>query len=219
MRLLSIAAAIIAAFTLSAAAETIRSTQGGTPIEITLSDGLSAYPLFRTFLRSDAEAAASDLAAEGARRVSVSDEAVFARGRFASVRREITADLGGAQPYRQIEGLTWDRDAQDFVRLDAFFDAGQQRDDALIAISHHLRETIKLRVWGGGVAGPYQPLVLQATNPDAAVLSNFTLSRGGLAFHYSPREIAPLSRGAPTVTTPLSIFSAFLNAEGRAAFR
>ena len=219
MRPFSFAAAFAAtAFAFSASAETIRVTDGATSGEIVLSDAAAAYPTFALFLRDDAEAAIGDLAAEGARSVSVRDRATVAGGRFASIRREVTADLGAASAYRQIEALTWDRAAQDFVRLDAFFDAGSDRDEALIAISHHVREAIKALVWGGAVDGVYQALVLQATNPDPAVLSNFTLARSGLTFHFSPREIAPLSKGAPSVSVPLSLFEPFLNATGREAF-
>ena len=129
------------------------------------------------------------------------------------------ADLGAARRYTQIEALTWDEAANDFIRLDHFFDLGRRRDEALIAISHHVREAIKNAVWRGSVSAAYQPLVLQATNPDPAVLANFTIEGDALAFHYSPREIAPLDVGAPVVRTPLSVFAAWLNANGRAAFR
>ncbi|MEL7464679.1 MAG: RsiV family protein [Pseudomonadota bacterium] len=216
---LALALAAPAFFAPLASAETIRMTEGGTTAEIVLSDAAAAYPTFALFLRDDAEAAVFDLAAEGARTVTVRDRATVAGERFTSIRREVEADLGAASAYRQIDALTWDREAQDFVRLDAFFDAGASRDEALIAISHHVREAIKALVWGGAVDGVYQPLVLQATNPDPAVLANFTLGRSGLTFHYSPREIAPLAKGAPSISVPRAVFEAFLNAAGREAFR
>ncbi|MEO1611889.1 MAG: RsiV family protein [Pseudomonadota bacterium] len=220
MRPFSFALAALALVTASgASAETIRYSEGGTVAEIALSDAVAAYPTLTLFLRDDAEAAVADLAAEGARSVAVRDRATAAGGRFASIRREVTADLGAASDYRQIEALTWDREAQDFARLDAFFDAGSARDEALIAISHHLREAIKAQVWGGTIDAVFQPLVLQATNPDPAVLANFTLDGRGLTFHFSPREIAPLAKGAPSISVPLSLFAPFLNGTGREAFR
>ena len=67
-------------------------------------------------------------------------------------------------------------------------------------------------------------MVEQATSPDVAVLSNFTLARGtvpgkaaGLTFHFSPKEIAPQGR-AQALTIPLSPFAKWLNADGRALF-
>ena len=205
--------------TTPAMAETITRTEAGTAVEIRLSDDLAAFPAFAAFLRSDAEAVVGDFVAEGAGRVGVRDRAVRRNARFASVLREVVADIGGAAPYRRIEAMTWDRAAQDFVRLDAFFDRGEARDEALIAISHHLREAISARVWAGAVDAAYKPLVLQATNPDPAVLSNFVLSDEGLAFYYSPREIAPLAKGAPAISAPLALFRAWLNPTGLAAFR
>lgn len=203
-----------------AAAETARETIGATEVAYSYADAVAAWPEFDAFLREDAETAARNVAGEGARRVAIVDQAAVRGGRYVSVLRRTEADLGGASPNIQLEALVWDGAAKDLVRLDAFFDAGAPRDEALIAISHHLREAIKADLWAGKVPIEFEPLVMQATNPDAVVLSNFTISSAGiLAFHYSPYEVAPYDKGPVSIEVPGHVFAPWLNAAGRAAFQ
>lgn len=203
-----------------ATAETVRDRVGQTEITLNFADAVAAYPEFDAFLRADARTAAQNLAAEGAPRFSVTDQAAVRAGRYVSVLRRWEEDLGGAHPHTRLEALVWDAAAKDFARLDDFFDAGEPRDEALIAISHYLRETIKADVWRGSPPIEFEPLIAQATNPDAVVLSNFTISSaGGLAFHYSPYEVAPYARGAISIELPTTVFGPWLNETGRLVFR
>lgn len=199
-------------------AATITDQRGGTTIQMTLAD-LPGHPSFQSFLREDAAAIADDYAVEGARRVDVVERITQSDARFASVLRRIEADIGGKEPNIYVEASVWDDSAADFVRLDALFDAGTSRDEALIVISRHLRETIRKRVWNGKINPAYLPLVEQATNPDPAVMANFTLENGGIAFHYSPYEIAPYAVGPVSILVPKSLFGTWLNGTGRAAIR
>lgn len=204
----------------AAGAETVNEKIGSTEATFRFADAVAAYPALDVFLRSDARTAAANVAAEGARRFEINDQAAIAGGRYVSVLRRTEADLGGAHPNAYVEALVWDGATRDFVRLDAFFDAGEPRDEALIAISHHLREAIAAEVWRSEIPPAFEPLVMQATNPDAVVLSNFTISSAGeLAFHYSPYEIAPYAKGAVSLAVPDFVFAPWLNETGRAVFR
>lgn len=201
---------------LPAAAEVLTRQIGETAARLELADGLP--PAFAAFMRDDAGAAAEDYATEGASRVEVTDRVVHRGPRFTSMVRRTEAALGGANPFVTVEALTWDAASEDFARLDTFFDAGEARDEALIAIAHAVREGLRRDVWGGQIAPAYLPLVEQASVPDASVLANFTLSPSGLAFHFSPREVAPYAQGAIAVAVPKSAFAAWLNETGRGVF-
>ncbi|MEM8751454.1 MAG: RsiV family protein [Pseudomonadota bacterium] len=220
----AVIALAFAASTIAAApawAETISLKTSSGPATLVLSDALGAHPRFATFLREDAREIALDYETENARRIRVEDQATYVDGTYASVFRRIEADLGGAAGANvYVEGLVWDGGAEDFLRLDDLFDAGEARDEALIALSRHLREGIRTQVWGGRIAKDYEPLVEQATSPDAAVLSNFTLKPGaaGLTFHYSPFEVAPYARGAIAVDAPTAVFAKWLNRKGQSLF-
>ena len=98
------------------------------------------------------------------------------------------------------------------------------REEALIAIAFRLKVGIAETIWGRKPPPDWSPLVEQATSPDVAVLSNFTLARGtapgkaaGLTFHFSPKEISPAGR-PQALTIPRSLFQVWLNADGRALF-
>ena len=203
-----------------ALAETVRLSPNGVNATLSFDERLAAHPAFDAFLREDAIAFAEDAGFDGARAFALEDRATRVDAGYASVLRRSETDYGGALPAVFVEALVWSGAAADFARLDAFFDDGPSQDEALIAISRHLRETIRKRVWGGRIAPAFEPLVSQATNPDAAVLSNFTLEpNGAVAFHYSPKEVAPLDRGAISILVPRDVFAAWLNREGRAAMR
>ena len=218
MRLPLIFAAVLAA--LPASAEVVNKSVGGMKARFDFADGLAGFNTIDTFLRLDAMETAEDYAAEKALGFRLTDRATRRDGRYVSVLRRTEADIGGAQPNIYVTAFAWDTATQDFIRLDHFFDPGAARDEALIAISHHLRTQIRQRIWGGKPAPAFLPLIEQATNPDAAVLSNFTMNgAAGLTFHYSPYEVAPYARGAIAVDVPTSVFSAWLNAQGREAFR
>ncbi|MEM7546152.1 MAG: RsiV family protein [Pseudomonadota bacterium] len=218
MRIAYLTAFMLAFMTAPLGAETITEQRGSTAVELELAD-LAAHPGFAAFLRDDAMAIADDYAAENARSVRVIDRITRTDGRFASVLRRSEADLGKPVANIYVEALVWDGNAEDLIRLDAFFDVGEPRDEALILISRHLRQMIGARVWGGKVDIAYVPLVEQATNPDPAVMANFTLEPGGLAFHYSPFEIAPLKAGQVSILVPKDIFAPWLNETGRRALR
>lgn len=205
----------------SASAESVVTRVGETPAALTFADGLSAYPDFDAFLRDDAQAAAEDYALEDAKSFKLVDRITHDDGRYVSVLRRTEADLGALRPNVYVEGLAWDGEAKDFVRLDAFFDRGEARDDALIAISHAIREAIRYKVWDGLISEAYKPLVAQATSPDPAVLANFTFAKGGrgLVFHFSPREVAPYEKGAAAVPVPKSVFAEHLNEAGEKVFK
>lgn len=217
------------AFALPAAAETLRADDGRVASVITLSDELTAYPAFAAFLRDEALAIREDatLIAEDDGKsgwvLEIADEAKVTTPAFASALRTVTMRQGnfGSQT---VEALNWDTEAQDFFRLDRFFAEGKQREEALIAIAFRLKEGIAENIWGRKVPPNWNPMVEQATSPDVAVLSNFTLAPGtapgkaaGLTFHFSPKEIAPAGK-SQALTIPLSLFKQWLNADGRAVF-
>lgn len=217
------------ALALPSAAETLRADDGRVSSVIQLSDAATGHPGFATFLRDEALAIREDAALTAAEddrsgwTVEITDRADLVTDSYASVLRSVTMRQGnfGSQT---IEALNWDAQAQDFFRLDKFFDEGEPREDALIAIAFRLKEGIAETIWGRKVPPEWNPLVEQATSPDVAVLSNFTLAPGtipgkaaGLTFHFSPKEIA--SAGKPqALTIPLSLFTRWLNADGRAVF-
>lgn len=218
MRLPLIFAAVLAA--LPASAEIVNKSVGGMNARFDFADGLAGFNTIDTFLRLDAIETAEDYAAEDARGFRLTDRATRRDERYVSVVRRTEADLGGAHPNVYVTAFAWDAEARDFIRLDHFFEPGAARDEALIAISHHLRSEIRKGIWGGKPAPAFLPLIEQATNPDAAVLSNFTMNGAtGLTFHYSPYEIAPYAKGAIAIDVPAGVFSAWLNDEGREAFR
>lgn len=211
------------------AAETLTTDDGRVTAVISLSDALDPHPSFATFLREEALAIREDAALTAAEddrsgwTVEITDSPSLVTAAYASVLRKVTMRQGnfGSQT---VEALNWNSGAQDFFRLDQFFDAGQPREDALIAIAFRLKEGIAKNIWGRKVPPDWNPMVEQATSPDLAVLSNFTLApsdipgkAAGLTFHFSPKEIAPAGR-SQALTIPLSLFSQWLNAEGRAVF-
>ena len=217
------------ALALPAAAETLRTDDGRVATVIELSDALAAHSGFSAFLREEALAIREDAAltaeedGKAGWKVEITDTAWLTTPAFASVLRTVTMRKGnfGSQT---VEALNWDAAANDFFRLDRFFDAGTQHEEALIAIAFRLKEGIAENIWGRKVPPEWNPLVEQATSPDVAVLSNFTLAPGsapgkaaGLTFHFSPKEIAPAGR-AQVLTIPLSLFRQWLNADGQALF-
>lgn len=217
------------AFALPAAAEVLRADDGRVTSVVTLSDDLAAHPEFAGFLRDEALAIREDAALTAKEEgkagwiVEITDTAKLVTPAYASILRTVTIRQGnfGSQT---VEALNWDRNAQDFFRLDRFFSEGQQREEALIAIAFRLKEGIAENIWGRKVPPTWNPMVEQATSPDVAVLSNFTLAPGtapgkaaGLTFHFSPKEIAPAGR-AQALTIPLSLFEGWLNPDGRALF-
>ena len=223
----ALAICLIAALPVSA--ETLRTDDGRVTTVVQLSDDLSAHPGFATFLRDEALAIREDAtltALEDDKTgwiVEVTDKAGLITPAYASVLRTVTMRTGnfGSQT---LEALNWNAKADDFFRLDQFFAEGQMREEALIAIAFRLKVGIAENIWGRKVPPEWNPMVEQATSPDVAVLSNFTLARGtapgkaaGLTFHFSPKEISPEGR-SQALTIPLSLFEGWLNAEGRALF-
>lgn len=215
---------------LPAGAETLTSSTGRLDARLALSDALAAHPRLSGFLRAEALAIRDDYAdyaaaeaGAGRWRVVVEDSATFVSPAYASVLRRVEIDTGAARDVF-VEPLTWDAGAGDFIRLDAFFDAGEARDEALIAISRHVREAIRTEIWGGAVEGVWGPIVAQATMPDAAVMANFTLTEtgggraAGLRFHFNPEEVAPGARKVRAVDAPAAVFAEWLNQRGRALF-
>ena len=217
------------ALALPSAAETLRADDGRVSSVIQLSDTAAGHPGFATFLRDEALAIREDTALTAAEddrsgwTVEITDRADLVTDSYASVLRSVIMRQGnfGSQT---IEALNWDAQAQDFFRLDKFFDEGEPREDALIAIAFRLKEGIAETIWGRKVPPEWNPLVEQATSPDVAVLSNFTLAPGtipgkaaGLTFHFSPKEIAPAGK-PQALTIPLRLFTRWLNADGRAVF-
>lgn len=217
------------AFALPAAAEVLRDDDGRVTSVITLSDELTTHPELAGFLRDEALAIREDAAltakedGKSGWTVEIADRAKLITPAYASILRTVTMRQGnfGSQT---VEALNWDAGAQDFFRLDRFFAEGPQREEALIAIAFRLKEGIAENIWGRKVPPTWNPMVEQATSPDVAVLSNFTLAPGtapgkaaGLTFHFSPKEIAPAGR-AQALTIPLSLFAQWLNADGRAVF-
>lgn len=217
------------ALALPALAETLRTDDGRVAAVIQLSDSLSAHPALSAFLRDEALAIREDaaLTAEEDGKtgwvVEIADDAKLVTPAYASVLRTVTIRTGnfGSQT---VEALNWDAAAQDFFRLDRFFDEGTMREEALIAIAFRLKVGIAENIWGRKPPPEWTPLVEQATSPDVAVLSNFTLAPGavpgkaaGLTFHFSPKEVAPAGR-SQALTIPLSLFEGWLNEEGRALF-
>lgn len=217
------------ALALPGAAETLRADDGRVASVLMLSDDLAAHPSFAGFLREEALAIREDatLTAEEDGKsgwiVEVADAAKLVTPAYASILRTVTMRQGkfGSQT---VEALNWDAAAQDFFRLDRFFAEGQHREEALIAIAFRLKEGIAKTIWGQKVPPTWNPMVEQATSPDIAVLSNFTLAPGtapgkaaGLTFHFSPKEIAPAGK-SQALTIPLSLFATWLNADGKAVF-
>ncbi|MFN3260792.1 MAG: RsiV family protein [Pikeienuella sp.] len=173
-------------------------------------EDLNGFPAFAAFLAAERAGAKADLEAAGARPVTFKDETRGSGGGFASHLRTIRA---GDEIL--LEAATWDRTGP--VRLDRFFDGGAARDEALAAISAHLRALMEREF---GTAPEFGPR-MQATAPDVAVLSNFTLMEegAGLAFHFAPGEVAPKDAGPVEARVPTARFAPHLNEEGRALFR
>ncbi|MDG1369040.1 MAG: hypothetical protein P8Q48_02145 [Paracoccaceae bacterium] len=218
---------LIAALPVSA--ETLRTDDGRVTTVVQLSDDLSAHPGFAAFLRDEALAIREDAALTAEEddktgwTVEITDQAGLITPAYASVLRKVTTRKGNFG-FQTVEALNWDAEAGDFFRLDRFFADGQMREEALIAIAFRLKVGIAKDIWGRKVPSEWNPMVEQATSPDVAVLSNFTLARGtvpgkaaGLTFHFSPKEIAPQGR-AQALTIPLSPFAKWLNDDGRALF-
>lgn len=221
--------AFLIVFALPALAETMRTDDGRVKTVIQLDEGLEAHPGLAAFLRDEALAIREDAAltaeedGKSGWTVEIADDAKLVAPAYASVLRTITMRQGdfGTQ---SVEALNWDAAAGDFFRLDRFFDPGQMREEALIAIAFRLKVGIAENIWGRKVPSDWNPLVEQATSPDVAVLSNFTLAPGtvpgkaaGLTFHFSPKEVSPQGR-SQALTIPLSLFVKWLNADGRALF-
>jgi len=217
------------AFAVPAAAETLRADDGRVASVVELSGDLAPYPVFAAFLRDEALAIREDAGLTAQEDgttgwiVEISDTAKLVTPTYASLLRTVTMRQGDFGS-RTVEALNWDVAAQDFFRLDRFFAEGQPREEALIAIAFRLKEGIAENIWGRKVPPTWNPMVEQATSPDVAVLSNFTLAPGtapgkaaGLTFHFSPKEIAPAGK-AQALTIPLSLFQQWLNADGRAVF-
>ncbi len=222
-------ALFLIAIALPSAAETLRADDGRVASVLTLSDELAAHPGFAGFLRDEALAIREDMsltAEEDGKSgwiVEIKDDARLTTPAYASVLRSVVMRQGNFGT-KTLEALNWDAAAQDFFRLDRFFAEGQQREEALIAIAFRLKEGIAEDIWGRKVPPEWNPMVEQATSPDVAVLSNFTLAPGtapgkaaGLTFHFSPKEIAPAGK-SQALTIPLSLFQQWLNADGRAVF-
>ena len=222
-------ALILIVVALPSLAETMRTDDGRVNTVIQLGEGLQTHPGFAAFLRDEALAIRDDAALTAAEDgesgwiVEIIDDARLVTPAYASVLRSVTMRTGNFGSI-SLEALNWDAAAQDFFRLDRFFDAGQPREEALIAIAFRLKVGIAENIWGRKVPPEWNPMVEQATSPDVAVLSNFTLAPGtvpgkaaGLTFHFSPKEIAPAGR-VQALTIPLSLFEGWLNAEGRKLF-
>ena len=210
-------------------AEMLRTNDGRVATVIELSDSLAPHPALSAFLRDEAlairEEAMLTAAEDGASgwTLEITDSVSLATPAFASVLRSVTMRQGNFGS-TTVEALNWDAEAQDFIRLDRFFDEGRMREEALIAIAFRLKVDIAETIWGRKPPPDWSPLVEQATSPDVAVLSNFTLARGtapgkaaGLTFHFSPKEISPAGR-PQALTIPRSLFQVWLNADGRALF-
>ncbi len=172
--------------------------------------GLDGFPAFAAFLAAERAGAKADLEAAGAGPVAFTDETRGVSGGYASHLRTIRA---GGEIF--LEAATWDGAGP--VRLDRFFDEGAARDEALAAISAHLRALMEREFGPAPEFGPR----MQATAPDVAVLSNFTLLEdgAGLAFHFAPGEVAPKDAGPVEARAPTARFAPYLNTEGRALFR
>lgn len=220
-----LAAALAAALALPAAAETIRAS-GPLTSTVTLAEGLSAHPGFAGFLRGEALAIRDDYAARardagGGWALELTDRLTFVNENYASVLRHITRRATAGR-VRSVEALTWG--GGDFVRLDAWFDPGPARDEALAAIAYRIRKGIRDHIWKRAIPASWRDELLAATNPDTVVLPNFTLApstvpgkAAGLSFHFNPGEIAPGDR-PETLTLPYALFAGWLNPAGRALF-
>lgn len=196
---------------------------GGLTTKIELAKRLS-HPEFASFLKVEADDIREEYAAEatGAAtwRLTIRDKIQFHSSDYAAVLRRIEARTDVTELW--VSPYVWSA-AEGFVRLDHFFSEGEARDEALILISHKLREGIRQKVWSGNIAGPWRERVAQATNPDVAVLANYTLAKGtkpgqaaGITFHFNPGEIAP--DGPIALTLPQTLFAEWLNGEGRRVF-
>ncbi|MEM9011202.1 MAG: RsiV family protein [Pseudomonadota bacterium] len=191
------------------------------PLEssVSLSPEVEADPALASFLREEAEAIVADYTARAAEsagaawQLEIRDRATYAGPRFISVLRQITEETGGAGPLNLVEGLTWDRTTQDFVRLDAFLASGGQGRSALGAIARNLRIALVSEVHDGAPGETWTGPVVRATVPDVIVLQNFTLAPstgplgvGGVTFHFSALEVAPNSAGPISITIPQMVF-------------
>lgn len=218
-----------------AGAEVLTRTSGPLASTLSLEDRVKTHPEFARFLRVEAmairddfELAAAEAAAEGAAggqwRLEVRDQATLVSAAYASIIRAVTVEAGEPAVVT-VEPLVWDAARADFARLDRFFEPGEARDEALIAIAHNLREGIRQIIWAGRIPDSRRVFIAQATTPDAIVLSNFTLApseeagkSGGLTFHFNPGEVGEGRERPDRLTLPHRIFAPWLNAEGKALF-
>jgi len=203
--------------------------------EIILSKAAERQPTLMEFLRDDAMGLLADmksLAAEEAadlgasfhqHTLRITDDDRLDTGGFISLVRNVGTFTGGAHGNLQLEPLTWDASARNFVRLDGFFKPGLPALKALEAIALELRKILKAR--HGKDYETWKNDVLAATMPDVTVMQNFTLEPatapgkvGGLAFHYSPYEVGPFSMGPVRVMIPQAVFAAGLRTEFKSLF-
>jgi hypothetical protein len=218
---------LLAALAFPAAAGTLIDEAGADlAVLVTLSPETEREPALRAFLAEEAEAFAEQTRAEAAEarrgnpavpvwRLRIEDRDRFASPEFLSVVRTIRIDAGTGATLL-VEPVTLDRRGGDFVALDGLL-AGPAGGRALEAIAKDLRRLIVDRVHGGTLAPEWRAAVLGATQPDVAVLQAFSLARstlpgriGGLAFHFSPGEVAPAAQGAVEVAVPAAVFAAGL---------
>lgn len=172
-------------------------------------DAIPGFPAFSAFLAAERAGARADLEAAGALPVTITDEPRGSLSGYASNLRTIRA--GGALI---LEAATWGSEGP--VRLDRFFGPGPALDEALIALSAHLLARLDAAFGPAPAFGARA----QATAPDLAVLSHFTLMPGGegLAFHFAPGEAAPEAAGPVEIRARTPVFAAHLNPEGLRVF-
>ena len=183
---------------------------------------------FDAFLADEAaaiRATMEEIAIDGGGKIqtTLKDVETFRGGGYFSILRSIETRRAG-DGAALVEPMVWSESAGDLASLDAWFTPGAARDEALSTIAIALRRGVAVNVWGGRVPNAWALKVREATEPDGAILSNFTLAAGdqagkaaGLSFHYAPGEVSDSGR-AVTLTLPHDRFARWLNGAGRALF-
>lgn len=104
--------------------------------------------------------------------------------------------------------VNWDARTGSLIPIQAIFGEPADSEPAYIAIAKKLRKAITLQVWAGNPQD-WQSAIEEQVQPDPMGLSIFTFVPstepdriGGIAWHFEPETVAPLSKGIISIVIP-----------------
>jgi hypothetical protein len=228
-------AALFAALAAAASAETGPTGPAPATAEIRLAPEVDGEPALAAALRASAEdalgafesfaAEADEPAPPAPLEFILTDVALFVSDRWISVARDVYTFTGGAHGNSGVETFLWDRAAGRFETLAPFLADAAPGGPALAALSAALVDGIAREVYEGPIDDFWSASVAEATAADGRLLEGFTLvpstepgRAAGLAYHFSPYEVAAYVYGAPVIGVDWRVIEPWLSAEGRALF-